>query len=67
MFFLTVNVATKHGLVIPILNINPNQIIKLSEKEVEAKLYEIGQELSKYIANSINVRYQWTGFENVEV
>ncbi|MDR3714506.1 MAG: hypothetical protein P4L51_16965 [Puia sp.] len=63
--YVTVDIATKGGSFIPVLTINPTQIVRMSDEEIELGIRETGEALSALLAGELGVKHQWTGFQRI--
>ncbi|MES2654508.1 MAG: hypothetical protein V4620_02910 [Bacteroidota bacterium] len=61
--FCKVEVQTKDDKIESLVYINPTQIVRISDAEIDADVYTIGSKLAKFIAEKTGTPYQWTGFQ----
>ena len=60
-----VEILDNQGKLITILLINTKQLFRISNKKIEAEVYEIGQKIAKILSKETNAKYQWTGFHEI--
>jgi hypothetical protein len=62
-----VEVLDNHGKLITVLLINTKQLFKISNKKIEAEVYDIGQKIAKILSKETNAKYHWTGFHEISI
>lgn len=65
--YCKMEVDTKDDKTESLLHINPTQLVRISDKKIEADTYAIASKLAKFIAEKTGAKYQWTGFHEDDV
>ncbi|MBO9635944.1 MAG: hypothetical protein J7578_22770 [Chitinophagaceae bacterium] len=61
--YCKIEVLDKQGKATPIILINTKKLFRLSNKKTSADVYDVGQELAKFLAEKTHVTYRWMGFQ----